>query len=110
MADNSEYLTDVQRYVPGADAAVVDAIVKHLGIALRNPNADAALVSCSDKSERDRVRDSWLKKKLERTEPDADLDAVVEAVCTTMKDDSRKQRVTFYYLAADKLGALDRLR
>ena len=109
MADHAHFFPDVQRYSASADEAAVKGIVKHLGIALQNPNADSALVSCSDKAERDRVRDSWLKKKLARTESDADLDAMVETVCQTMKDDNRKQRVTFYYLLAEKLGVLDSL-
>ena len=109
MADPNDFLPDVQRYAPSADADAVKGIVKHLGIALQNPKGDAAFVSCSDKSERDRVRDSWLKKKLARTEADADLDKLVEEVCQTMKADNRKQRVTFYYLLADKLGVLGSL-
>jgi len=109
MADVNDFLPDVKRYAADADEAAVKGIVKHLGIALQNPKADSALVSCSDKSERDRVRDSWLKKKLARTESDADLDAIVEGVCQQMKEDNRKQRVTFYYLAAAKLGVLDSL-
>ena len=32
----SDYLADVQRYDAGADADVVEKIVKHLGIALRS--------------------------------------------------------------------------
>jgi len=109
MADVNDFLPDVKRYAADADEAAVKGIVKHLGIALQNPKADSALVSCSDKSERDRVRDSWLKKKLARTESDADLDAIVEGVCQQMKEDNRKQRVTFYYLLADKYGVLSNL-
>ena len=48
-----DYLADVQKYDAGADADVVQKIVKHLGIALRSK--DASLVSCSDKSELSRV-------------------------------------------------------
>ena len=51
----SDYLADVQRYDAAADADVVQKIVKHLGIALQSK--DAALVSCSDRSELDRVRE-----------------------------------------------------
>lgn len=110
MADFNDYLPDVKRYDEGADEAAVKGIVKHLGIALQNPNGDAAFVAGSDKSELDRVRDSWLKKKLGRTEADAELDAAVKAVVETMKADHRKQRVTFYYLLAKNYGALESLR
>ncbi|MEM7198919.1 MAG: DUF2853 family protein [Planctomycetota bacterium] len=106
MASAADFLPKVQSYRPDADEAAVAGIVKHLGIALQNPNGDAALVSCSDKSELERVRESWLKKKLNRSESDADLDAAIEDVCKTMSADNRKSRVTFYYLLAEKYSVL----
>ena len=75
----TDYVADVQRYDSGADADVVQKIVKHLGIALQSK--DASLVSCSDPSELDRVREA-------------------------MKADRQKQRVTFYYLVAREMGKL----
>ena len=109
MADYNEYLPDVKRYDATADEAAVKGIVKHLGIALAKKGSDSSLVSATDKSELDRVRDSWLKKKLARTESDADLDAAVADVAAAMKADNRKQRVTFYYLLATKYDVLDSL-
>jgi Protein of unknown function (DUF2853) len=109
MADYNDYLPDVKRYDADADEAAVKGIVKHLGIALQSKTADSALVSASDKSELDRVRESWLKKKLARTESDADLDAAIGVVATAMKADNRKQRVTFYYLLAKNYGVLESL-
>jgi hypothetical protein len=67
---------------------------------------DASLVACGDKSERDRVRDSFLKKKLALTAPDAELDQAVMDVCQKMKADHDKSRVAFYYLLAEKFGKL----
>ena len=99
----SDYLSDVQRYDAGADAGTVDKIVKHLGIALRSK--DASLVSCSDNSELDRVRESWCKKKLGHSD-DAKCDEVIGEICQTMKGDRNKQRVTFYYLVAKATGQL----
>lgn len=110
MANVSDWLPDVQRYDSGADEAAVAGIVKHLGIALQKPDGDAALVSCSDKSELERVRDSWLKKKLNRSESDADLDKAIGDVCAAMSADNRKKRVTFYYLLAKNYGVLDSLK
>ena len=98
----SDYLANVQKYDAGADAEIVDKIVKHLGIALRNK--DSSLVSCSDKSERDRVAEKWCGKKLGVTGDKADK--VVESVCQTMSGDRNKSRVTFYYLVAKELGKL----
>ena len=102
----TDYATDVKKYAPAADDKVIAAIVKHLGIALRNK--DSSLVSCSDKAELDRVREGWCKKKLALT-GDAEIDAGIKAVCATMKADRSKGRVTFYYLVAEhfkKLGVL----
>ena len=109
MADYMDFLPDVQRYAADANEAAVKGIVKHLGIALAKAGSDSSLVACSSDSELARVRDSWLKKKLARTESDEDLDVAIAEACATMKGDSRKQRVTFYYLLADhydELGSL----
>jgi len=99
----SEYLEGVQRYDAGADAGIVDKIVKHLGIALRSK--DASLVACSDQAELDRVRESWCMKKLGLTDESACNDAI-GSVCETMKGDRNKDRVTFYYLVAKHFGKL----
>ncbi|MCB1505676.1 MAG: DUF2853 family protein [Hyphomicrobiaceae bacterium] len=104
---STEHLDDLKRYVPGANEKAVAGIVKHLGIALRSK--DASLVSCSDKSELDRVRDSWCKKKLALGDDDKALDAAIKEVCEKMKGDKQKHRVTFYYLLAEKFGKLDAL-
>ncbi len=102
------YSEDVKRHQPNVNEKAVAAIVKHLGIALKS-SGDASLVSCSSKDELARVRDSWLKKKLALKDDDASLDQAITAVCTTMKADQRKSRVTFYYLLAEKFGKLDTL-
>jgi hypothetical protein len=107
MADHTTYMADVKKYDAAVDETAVAGIVKHLGIALQK--RDSSLVSCSDKSERDRVRDSWLKKKLGLTAPDTELDAAVQDVCQQMSGDTSKERVTFYYLLAAKYGKLDSL-
>lgn len=103
----TDYVADVKRYAANADEKAVAGIVKHLGIALKS--TDASLVSCSSKDELARVRDSWMKKKLALTDADADLDKAIKAVCDTMKGDKNKQRVTFYYLLAEKYGKVSAL-
>ncbi len=100
-----DHLAEVKKHAPQANQSAVDGIVKHLGIALQS--RDASLVSCDDKSERDRVRDSFLKKKLGLTQSDAELDAAVMEVCQKMAGDRGKSRVTFYYLLAEKYKKLD---
>lgn len=98
------YADDIKRYQPNVDEKAVAAIVKHLGIALKS--ADASLVSCSSKDELATVRESWLKKKLALADDDAKLDKLIADVCATMKAETRKSRVTFYYLIAEKTGKL----
>ena len=102
----SDYLADVQRYDAGADPDTVAKIVKHLGIALRN--RDSSLVSCTDPSELDRVREKWCEKKLGKTDA-AKNDSIIQTVCETMQADRNKSRVTFYYLVAKHHGALGAL-
>lgn len=102
----SDYLADVKKYDAGANADVVDKIVKHLGIALRN--RDSSLVSCTDPEELKRVRDSWVGKKLGVAD-DAKADAAIEKTCKAMSADNTKNRVTFYYLVAKDLGKLGSL-
>ena len=102
----AEYATNVKKYAPDAKDAVIAAIVKHLGIALRN--RDSSFVSCTDKDELGRVRDSWCKKKLGLSDA-AGIDAMIKKVCETMKPERDKSRVTFYYLVAHHAGKLDGL-
>jgi outer membrane protein OmpA-like peptidoglycan-associated protein len=99
-----DWLADVRKYVADADETVVSAIVKYLGIALRN--RDSSLVSFTDKKETDRVRENFLKKKLGLTDDDATLDAAIAGVGERMKEDRTKNRVTVYYLLAQHFGLL----
>jgi hypothetical protein len=90
--------------LPRPPLSTLPAAAPHCGIALAS--RDASLVACNDKAERDRVRDSLLKKKLALTATDADLDKAVMDVCEKMKADHDKSRVAFYYLLAEKFGKL----
>ena len=101
----TDYLTDVKKYDAGADEAVVNKIVKHLGIALRN--RDSSLVSATDEKELARVRESWGVKKLGVDA--AAAEAAVAKVAKAMAADRTKARVTFYYLVAKELGKLGSL-
>jgi hypothetical protein len=103
MAD-MDHTAEVKKYAPNCNEAAVKGIIKHLGIALKSN--DASMVACSSKSELERVRESWLKKKLALTATDADLDGAIKGVCEQMKADRSKSRVAFYYLLADKYGKL----
>ena len=100
---NQQYVDDVKKYVASTDEAMVNAIVRYCGIALRSK--DAARVSCSQKHELERVRENFLKKKLGLAENDAELDKAIKEVCEQMgASNKNKSRVTFYYLLAEKFG------
>lgn len=94
---------NVKKYVPNADDNVIAGIVRYCGIALRN--RDSSLVSFGDPAETARVRENYLKKKLGLTHSDADLDAAIAEVGDRMKGENFKNRVTVYYLLAEKFGA-----
>lgn len=106
MAD-VDYKSDIQKYTATVDDGAVAGIVKFCGIALKSK--DASMVSCSSKDELERVRESFLKRKLKLTASDADLDKAIQDVCAQLKADKTKHRVTFYYLLAEKAGKLGAL-
>ena len=96
-------VADVQKYSKGpVDEAALAGLLKTDRLVLSK--ADTHYVPCTDPAERERVRESFLKKKLGLT--GGDLDAAVEAVCAAMKDDRTKSRLTFYYLLAERFGKL----
>lgn len=99
-----DWSIDVRRYAPEADVSVISAIVRYCGIALQN--RDSSLVSFSDPAETDRVRENYLKKKLGLTDSDDVLDEAIAEVGERMKADTTKNRVTVYYLLAEKLRRL----
>jgi hypothetical protein len=55
-----DWTTSVKKYVPNANDAAIDGIVKHLGIALRGK--DSSFVACTDKAERPRSRSFYEEK------------------------------------------------
>lgn len=103
MAKAADYMENVNKYDSGASEAVVQKICNYLGIALTN--RDSSLVSCSDETEIDRVVNGYCAKKLGQDA--ATAKAACAAVCTTVKEDRMKSRVTFYYLLAKDAGKLD---
>lgn len=107
MADEkvpTDWASDVKRYVPDADDTVIAAIVRHCGIALRT--RDASMVSFSDATETDRVREKFCKKKLALTDSDAVIDDAIAKVGARMSDTNYRNRVTVYYLLAQHFGKL----
>jgi hypothetical protein len=103
-----DWAIDVRKYAPDVDADIIAGLVRYCGIALRN--RDSSLVSFSDKTETDRVKANFLKKKLGLTDADDVLDAAVAKVGEQMKADTTKNRVTVYYLLAEAFGRLEDFR
>ncbi|MCC6948951.1 MAG: DUF2853 family protein [Bradyrhizobiaceae bacterium] len=99
-----DWAVDVKKYVPNADDKVIAGIVKYCGIALQS--RDASLVSFTDKAELARVRDNFPKKKLGLTASDGELDKAIAEVGDKMKADRTRNRVTVYYLLAQRFGKL----
>lgn len=99
-----DWASDVRKYAPDADAAVIAGIVRHCGIALRS--RDAAMVSFADPAELALVRDNFCRRKLGLTDSDEAIDAAIARVGARMAGDTTRNRVTVYYLLADAFGKL----
>lgn len=100
----SNYAESIGRFVDKVDETVIENLVKHLGIALQNP--DSATVAASDPSELETVQNGFCAKYLEMNAEEAA--EACQAVAEIMKHDSAKCRVTFYYLLADRAGKLSK--
>ncbi len=99
------YADDIKKFNNGkVKENLLNAIVNHLGIAIQSK--DAERVSCSDINELDRVRENFLRKKLERTESDEELNRSIKEICEQLgTSNTNKFRATFYYLLTKKYNA-----
>lgn len=104
MADIQAHRDAVTKYASNVNAAALDKMCKNYALVLSN--RDSQYVACGDEAEKTTVRENFLKKKLGLTESDDVLDAAIEEVCTTMKEDRFKSRLAMYYVLADKYGKL----
>lgn len=96
-----KYQNDLKSKTRSAvDADQLRAITKGLGPSIYN--RDSSLVSCSDQSELDRVKQNFLIKKL-GLKDSPKLDEAIKAVCEEY-DSNHKYRAVFYYMLAQKLG------
>ncbi len=85
-----------------ADMALLEAVVKHMGIAAQG--GDASLVSCGQESEMETIKVKFLKDKLGLGDGDG-LDAAIEKVCKDLGESNpQKYRAAFYYLLAKNYG------
>ena len=104
MAKAEDYFEDVKKHASSYDEDAIAGIVRHCGIALAKK--DSSLVSGSDPKELERVKASFLIKKLGLTD-DGSLDGAIATVMEKMKGDRTKERVTVYYMLAEHFGKLD---
>jgi Asp/Glu/hydantoin racemase len=82
--------------------ALLTKVAKGLGPSIYL--GDASMVSCSDQSELDRVKNNFLIKKMGLADS-AKLDAAIKTVCDQMGSSNRtKHRAVFYYLLVENLG------
>ncbi len=99
---NDKYYENVKKFDANAKAGYVDNIVKYLGASLNS--RDSSLVACSDPTEVNTVVMNLMVKKFELDKEKGE--AIVKEVCTEMKSERFKNRVTFYYLCAKKARKL----
>lgn len=97
------HLDDIKKHVSEVDEAALANMEKTYRLVLSKP--DSRAVSFSDEEELKTVRESFLKKKLGLTIPDAELDAAIKEVGKAIP--GHKQRLTVYYLLAQKFDKLD---
>lgn len=96
QADLAKHFTGHQ-----VDEDLLRKVAKGLGPSIYN--LDASLVSCSDQSELDTVREKFLMGKHGLSDVAAANTAIKE-VCEQYKGSRNKMRVVFYYVLAKKLG------
>ena len=99
----TDHLDDIKKHVSEVDEAALANMEKTYRLVLSKP--DFRAVSFSDEEELKTVRESFLKKKLGLTIPDAELDAAIKEVGKAIP--GHKQRLTVYYLLAQKFDKLD---
>jgi hypothetical protein len=103
-----DWADDVKRYVPGADNGAIAGIVHYSLVALKT--RDTSLLPFGNPAETRRVRESFCKKTLGLSDPDAALDSAIASVGQRMSDSTSPHRVTAYYLLADHFDRLGQFR
>ncbi|WP_455475174.1 DUF2853 family protein [Bartonella sp. B17] len=97
-------LADIKLYDPNPDEAAIERLSRRLALVMKSQ--DSSLVAISDTKELERV-EKWVIETLEVDEENAKK--AVLKVADMMSKSRRKNRITFYYLVAKQLNALDKL-
>ncbi|TAM10756.1 MAG: DUF2853 family protein [Nevskiaceae bacterium] len=96
----AKYVAEAKKLNLDVSTGLISTVAKGLGPVIYN--ADSELVSTSDKAEMDRVRDSFLVKKLGLA-AGPELDKAIKEVTDKMGSSNRsKYRVLFYALLVKK--------
>lgn len=96
------YMEEAKKIGISVDTDLLTKVTKGLGPSIYN--ADSARVSCGDKAELDRIKASFLIKKMGMTDS-ANLDSAMQKVCETFGSANRnKYRALFYYILVKNLG------
>jgi len=99
----AQYVSANKELGLGLSEELIGKVAGSLGPSIHQQ--DSEMVSCGSESERVRVRENFLKKKLGLTQPDHELDEAVINVCERMgTDNKRKYRALFYALLAKNFG------
>lgn len=84
-------------------ADLIEKVTRGLGPSIYNRDSES--VACSQKSERETVRNNYLRKKLGVDGDDSVLDAAIEEVCEKLgSKNPAKKRALIYALLAKKFG------
>ncbi|WP_273759382.1 DUF2853 family protein [Bartonella sp. ML70XJBT.G] len=97
-------LADIKLYDPNPDESAVERLGRRLALVMQKQ--DASLVATSDPKELERV-EKWAQDVLGADAQS--VKAAVSKVAEMMSGDRRKSRMTFYYLLAKQLNALDKI-
>ncbi|MGY0398348.1 MAG: DUF2853 family protein [Ostreibacterium sp.] len=84
------------------DAELLKKVAKGLGPSIYNK--DSSLVSASDQTELDRIKNNFLIKKLGLKDSDDLMTAIKAVIDTYGRSHPNKYRVVVYYLLVKKFG------
>ena len=101
------YQAEAKKLNLGLSDEYIANIAKSLGPAIYR--ADTEIVACGDKSELDRIRNNYLKKKLGlEDKSNQELDEMIQKVCVKLGTSNRRKfRALFYGLLAIEAGKED---
>ena len=110
MSTRDEKLALYREFVTKHNLSVDDALLVNVTIGLGPSiyNKNSELIACSQDSELETVRESFLKKKLGLTQSDEELTQGIKDVCQEIGSSVKnKFRAVFYTLLVKKFGKQD---